>query len=164
MAIFKWHDFWDSDNHLLTPLLACIMIGRSSLLVIERIFENPLYSKQMDSNQKMAVVISLLELSVLVSICLSCAIFSAIRIIFGKKITYPKIYASNKSADFLLKYLGELEMFCTILTPALAGLFLAIFWPSSFDEFSDPKDQESAIALLYVTSSIGFIQAILPFI
>ena len=118
----------------------------------------------MDSNQKMAVVISLLELSVLVSICLSCAVFSAIRILFGKKITYPKVYASNKNADFLLRHLGELEMFCTILTPALAGFFLATFWQGSYDEFSESDDQDSAIALLLVTSSIGLVQSILPFI
>ena len=76
----------------------------------------------------MAVVLSLLELTVIISICLSSVIYCVTRILVGKKLNYPIVYASNKNADYLLKHLGELEMFCTILTPALAGFCLAIFW------------------------------------
>ena len=70
-----------------------------------------------------AVFIMVLELTVLFSIIVSCSLYTVIRILLGEKTTYPTVFASMRRADFILQHLGELEMFCTILSPAITGFY-----------------------------------------
>ena len=111
-------------------MLTLALISRWASLIEVRIFENPNHTKDLGSRngQDAALILALMELAIMLSIIFACIIYSVIRILIGRKLTYPKAYASNKNADFILENLGEIEMFCTILSPALSGIGLTIFW------------------------------------
>ena len=100
-----------------------------------------------------------LELTFLISVLLSCALYTMIRIIVGRNTTYPTVYASKRRTDFILQNLGELEMFLTISSPAIMGYsYAALLSSYNSDEVSD------RFALVMVISVIVTLQTFLPFI
>ena len=71
----------------------------------------------------------ILELAIMGTVTFAFIIYTTMRVLIGDKMTYPRVYASNnKGTDFLLMNLGELEMICSILSPAVSGFILLAYW------------------------------------
>ena len=83
----------------------------------------------------------ILELALMCAVTVSFIIFTTFRVLIGDRMTYPRVYASkNKGTDFLLMNLGELEMICSIFSPAAAGFFIYGYWINIGEPFSEDAD------------------------
>lgn len=159
LAVIKWHDFFGVVNHFTTPFLTAALVLQVVRLVHARTFMNPLLEKDMHAGQMSAMFMMGLELTFLLSVIVSCSFYTMIRIILGRKTTYPTVYASESSTDFILQNLGELEMFLTISSPAIMGYFLAALL-STYD--SDEVNER--FGLVIIISVVVTVQSLLPFI
>lgn len=159
LAVLKWHDFFGVVNHFTTPLLTAALLLPVVWLINDRTFMNPLLEKDMDGDHISAMFMMGLELTFLLSVIVSCSIYSVIRILLGRKTTYPTVYASERSTDFILQNLGELEMFLTISSPAIMGYFLAALL--STYQWDDVNDR---FGLVISISAVVTVQSLLPFI
>ena len=77
----------------------------------------------------------------------------------GAKASYPSVYESNRRSDFIVQHLGELEMMCTIFSPALSGFVLAALWAAYGTD-----QQASKLTYILVISVTVTVQALLPFV
>ena len=104
----------------------------------------------------------ILELALMGAVTVSFIIFTSMRVLIGDTMTYPRVYASNnKGTDFLLMNLGELEMICSIFSPAAAGFLLYAFWIDVGYPFSEGVD--STLSMIHAISVFVTLQALLPF-
>ena len=78
------------------------------------------------------MALMVLEVVVLISGMISSALYITLKYLMGRKMVYPKIYASDSRADFILQNLGELELLSTILSPAIIALVFGLLW-SNYD-------------------------------
>ena len=113
----------------------------------------------MAGNHISAVFMVVLELTFLISVMLSCSLYTMIRILLGRKTTYPTVYASERRADFILQNLGELEMFLTISSPAVMGYFYAVLLSTYESDVVNGR-----FSIIMVISVVVTVQTLLPFI
>ena len=112
----------------------------AAALNIMRGVENPIYFEHGISDvrpeQMRAIILMIMEVSLLVFACsFTCTVFIMIRIVFfRKKIDYPKAFTQDQTGDFLIENLPEIEMFYTVLSPAILGF--CILWSFSEAESS----------------------------
>ena len=99
----------------------------------------------------------IMEFSLLIFACaMACVVFIIARMLcFSAKIIYPKAYSTIEKGDFIIENLPEIEMFYTVLSPAIVGFFIYI-WLSFAKEFEFYRINEINIMVTF--------QSVVPFV